>query len=148
MKNLLLFLFFTATTISHAQQLEPVKWEQKVEKQEDGTYKVDFIASVEEGWYIYSQNLEEGGPIPTSIEFLGKGIEIVEETKEIGDLKEGFDDMFEIDIRKYAENVVFSTIIKPLHSKVTKTTASVRFMCCDNKRCLPPTSVDFDVPLK
>ncbi len=151
MKNLLFACLTILLSLScldevNAQMLEPVKWTHEVEQLEDGSFKVDFTAKIDEGWYVYSQDLEDGGPLPTTIEF-DKGVEILKVAEEKGKLKEGFDNMFEMNIKKYSEKVVFSANIKPLHTKVTRTTASVRFMCCDNSRCLPPTTIDFDIQL-
>jgi len=36
---------------------------------DDKTIAVTFTANVDEGWYVYAQDIGEGGPIPTEFTF-------------------------------------------------------------------------------
>ena len=67
----LLFLLVTILSIQlgYAQILQPVKWKFESEKTGENTYTIKCIASIEHGWFVYSQFLKEGGPIPTSFHF-------------------------------------------------------------------------------
>ena len=46
-------------------QPQPVKWTTTYEITDDAVL-VTIHADIEEGWHLYSQNIEDGGPIPTS----------------------------------------------------------------------------------
>ena len=62
-----LIVFFTAITfISSAQIFDPVKWDFSQKKLEENTIELIFKATIDDGWYIYSQDAGEG---PVSTEF-------------------------------------------------------------------------------
>ena len=65
----LLSLFFVFNIFS--QELEPVKWDYKVEKVSDTEFILIFKANVDKGWYIYSQEApsEESFAPTTYFEF-------------------------------------------------------------------------------
>ncbi len=150
MRGFLLSIFFLTCTFSYlfAQQAMPVKWVFAAEKVDNQNYEIILTASVERGWYVYSQHLEEGGPIPTSINFEeGQSIETLGKANELGKKKEGFDEMFEMNVIKYSDKVKFMQKIKV--KKGTKTIKGyVEFMTCDDTRCLPPAEVPFSIDLK
>ncbi len=127
--------------------LEPVKWSLEVQEQADGVYALALKATIDKGWYIYSQFIEEeDGPEPTSVEFEeDPNVEMLGKAEEVSDHKvSGFDKVFEMEVTKYKEEVVFLQKIKvadankPVHGLVY-------FMTCDDTKCLPPTEVPFKV---
>ena len=67
-----LFLFFTLFSViftSFSQIHDPVKWSTSVEKVADAEYDLVITSTIEENWHLYSQNVPEDGPIPTSFTF-------------------------------------------------------------------------------
>ena len=73
---------------------------------------------------------------------------LIGKTEESGESrKEGFDDLFSMNVIKYAGRAVFSQ-----HIRVTDASrpveGSVTFMTCDDDQCLPPRTVDFQIPIK
>ncbi|RMG86796.1 MAG: hypothetical protein D6714_03540, partial [Bacteroidetes bacterium] len=97
------------------QILDPVKWSFSTEKVNDQEYNLKFTATIEPGWYVYSQFLEgEDGPIPTSFNFdESDHFELVGKAVENSDhRKEGHDPMFDMNIVKFAESVTFTQKIK------------------------------------
>jgi thiol:disulfide interchange protein DsbD len=139
-----------ASTFAQAQdKLEPVIWDFTYDKVADAenTYLISLTATIEEGWYVYSQHLEEGGPLPTTISFIDSTSTNIIATdsivvEEVGKLKSGYDELFEMNISKYANQVSFQRIVKTADSPA-KLTGAVRFMACEATRCLPPRSVPF-----
>ncbi len=146
MKKLFLLLFAVLTFNGlSAQILDPVSWSFDKVQLDNGEYQLNFTAQMEEGWVIYSQFIEEGGPVPTSFQFNSMdGIELIDQQpREIGDYKkEGFDPFFEMDLVKYGKEVVFQQIVR-LESETTPIVGSLRFMTCNDESCLPPKEVDF-----
>ena len=67
-KNLILILALVAQ-YSLAQILNPVKWELSIVPVEPLEYELVFTANIDKNWAIYSQFLEEGGPLPTVVSF-------------------------------------------------------------------------------
>jgi len=148
MKNLFLFiaLFFTTGMLAMSQS-DRVEWTGKAEKISDNTYKVVLTASVDEGWYIYSQFMQEGGPVPTEIAFEGNNFKVDGKVKEDGEItKEMFDDVFEIDIKKFGKKATFTQIVKT-NGKKPMINALVTFMSCNDDRCNPPRRVKVPVVL-
>lgn len=126
--------------------MNPVKWSFKAEAEEGDVYILHMDATIEDGWYIYSQHIDEGGPVPTSFSFEQDAhFETIGDVEEVGDHRvAGYDNIFEMDVIKYKKNVSFRQKIK-----VTDATkpikGSLEFMTCDDTRCLPPDYVDFAI---
>jgi len=136
------------TTAAFAQ-LDPVSWTFTAKKINDTEYDLILTAQVEEGWYIYSQYLEsEFGPIPTECNFEPHaGYELVGKTEERGDKKEGYDEIFEMNLVKFEQEVAFVQRIR-LKGEVKQVNGSVEFMTCDHERCLPPKLMEFSIVLE
>lgn len=139
-------LFILLSHFGFSQMENPVSWSFSQERVSANEFVLKFEADLDEGWYIYSQNIEEGGPIPTTFTFFdnaaAKTIGAVEED---GKLKSGYDAMFDMDINKYANKVSFSQ--KVSISENTTFTGELEFMCCDSEKCLPPAYEEFSFDL-
>ncbi|WP_090606514.1 protein-disulfide reductase DsbD N-terminal domain-containing protein [Parapedobacter koreensis] len=149
MKKVLLaitVLFITATSIS-AQILEPVKWQFGAKKVNENEAVVFMKAVIDNGWHIYSQNIEEGGPIKTSFSFVpstdytlvGQPAEPKPKTKH--------EEVFGMDVSYFEKEVVFQQKIK-LKKGATTVKGTVEFMACDATQCLPPDEMEFTVAVK
>ena len=70
MRKLLLVIFFilSASNLS-AQIYDPVTWDFSFEKKGEKQYELIFTATIEENSHIYSMDIPDGGPIPTSFRF-------------------------------------------------------------------------------
>ncbi len=139
-------LLFTASG-AFAQILEPVKWQFGAKKLNDNEAVVFMKATIDNGWHIYSQHVEEGGPIKTSFTFspskdyalVGKPAEPKPKTKH--------EDVFGMDVAYFDKEVVFQQKVK-LNKGSTTVKGSVEFMACDATQCLPPDEVEFTVAIK
>jgi len=128
-----------------AQTLTPVAWESSVVVDENGDHRIVFEATMDKNWVIYSQHTKPDGPIPTEFIIETEGIELIGEVEEITKPKTEISEMFEIEVSKFSEKATFSQKFKPKGAKTVK--ANVTFMTCDNLRCIPPTTVDFEIKL-
>lgn len=145
MKKLTILIFFILTTFSSvvAQQPSPIQWSSDVQELGNNEFKLIFEAQIDKGWYLYSQDIEETPPIPTTFTLTASDeLTDIGEMQEKGKLIEKYDEIFEKTIRKYANHVVFSAHIKTYEELVNIQT-SVRYMACDKGRCLPPTTEVF-----
>ena len=147
MKNLILAISFLCVCFAQAQIFEPVKWSTSVEKISDTEYKLISKANIDKGWHLYSQNVPEDGPIPTTFTYPDAegAFEIVGNTSE----EEGHtvdDPVFEMKIKFFENSAIFEQTIKVLGDKNT-IDATVEFMVCDDTRCLPPTEIDLTFKL-
>ena len=83
-----------------------VDWTFKAKKISNEVAEVTFTADVKDGWYIYSQFLGDDGPIPTTFEF--ENVEIIGKGTEKGYKKEGFDEVFGMNLIKFGKTVTFT----------------------------------------
>lgn len=149
MKLLLTFWMVGMLVGTIVAQGNPVNWSFKSKKVSDTEYDLVLTAEVKKGWFIYSQYLEsDEGPVATSFTFVEDGsYELIGETKEEGHKKEGFDDIFGMNLIKFSDEVTFTQRIK-LKEKMQSISGSLDFMTCDDERCLPPATVEFEIQLK
>jgi len=143
----LLFLFALLSTSISAQIQDPVKWSFSIE-QKDKDATILLTAKIEEGWHLYSQDIADGGPIPTTFKFTkNKNYELVGKATEPKAI-EVMDPNFEMKLKYFGEKVVFKQKIKLLSDVSFKLDGSVEFMVCNDKMCLPPTETEFSVDIK
>lgn len=147
-KTLLFFSLLLVSGVLFAQRQTPVTWSYKAVKVDAKQYDLVFTAEIEPNWYVYSQHLDEGGPIPTSFVLNDDpGFAKVGETKEEGDYREeGHDDLFDMKVIKFKKKATFTQRIK-LNGSVPTVSGYLEFMTCNGEQCLPPTNVDFTIDL-
>jgi len=141
------FLFFTVGV--KAQMAEPVKWSFKSEKisNSESDYEITLIADIQEGWYVYSQEISGRGPIPTKINFeQNPNLQLQGKPMEIGDKKEIFDQNFNINVTKLSGTTQFiqKAIVK---GGLPLIKGQLLYMTCNGQVCLPPKRINFDVVL-
>jgi hypothetical protein len=144
----LLFLLFVLQG-AFAQIKSPVKWSFTSKKLSDNSYEIHLTATIEKGWHIYSQTTPDGGPVPTAINFSKNPLLIMEAAaKEIGKMEQHNEPLFGVLVKQYSDKVDFVQVVK-LKSKVkTVAAGKLEFMVCNNRECLPPSTVSFSVPLQ
>ena len=134
--------------MAFSQILEPVKWSFDSKKTGDNEFELHFTPKIESGWYVYSQNIEEGGPVPTSFEFEDiEGYKLVGKVTETGPVKEEHSEIFDMVLRYYKKDVKFIQKVKLSGSKASPK-GYFTFMTCNDKTCLPPTDVEFSFDLE
>ncbi len=128
--------------------LDPVKWSVRVEKLSDNRFALHFTATLEPGWYIYAQDIAEGGPIPTRFHLdEGQPAQFKGLAREEGaHKKEGFDPIFEMEVVKYAQAVTFVQEVETT-DPAQPITGWLEYMTCDDERCLPPMEKTFRAEL-
>jgi thiol:disulfide interchange protein len=143
-----LFAFVLSALSAHAQFLEPVKWAFSLNKISETEYEVIADATIEENWHLYSANISEGGPIPTSLVLINP-----EDQVAVGKLQEKpqpdvqFDEAFNMELAWFSNE---ARLILPLQIKGQSAgviEGYVEFMACDDEQCLPPDRVDFTLNL-
>lgn len=143
MKKLtLLFLLLVSGVLSYGQIFEPVEWETSVEKISDTEYKLISKASIDAGWHLYSQEVPENGPIPTTFAYNDENgkVKIIGATKE----EDGHvidDPVFNMKIKFFENEAVFEQKVE-VTDGVSVVNGIVEFMVCDDEKCLPPAEVD------
>lgn len=154
MKFIAVALFSLALSLAANAQIEDplkkVRWTAEAKATAvAGEYDVVLTATIEKGWYTYSQTLDKGGPIPTAITLKKgqAGAELLGKAKEQSEhKKEGIDPNFGVKVVKFSEKVTFTQHVKVKDTK-QPLRGTVEFMTCDNSKCLPPAEYDFAVTL-
>jgi thiol:disulfide interchange protein DsbD len=147
MKKLILFLIALPFLIS-AQIYDPVSWTFSKEQISSDEIELTFSAEIEEGWYLYSQNIADDGPVPTSfIFFESDSFQLVGTTIE-GTPIEQFDPNFDMVLSYFKKSATFSQIIKVTTDNDFKLKGELTFMVCDISKCLPPEYVEFEFDIK
>lgn len=138
------FILLSLSLFANAQIYDPVNWKFEAEKINDKEATIVITADIQAGWHLYSQFIEEGGPIPTTFKFEGSGFTKVGSVTESPKAISAFDPNFNMQIAWHKDRVKFSQKIKLTQPKVT-VKGVLEFMVCDDSHCLPPEEVPFSV---
>ena len=144
----LLILFFILLSVSLSAQIyNPVSWGFGYEKKGDNLYELVFTATIDEGSHIYSMNIPEGGPIPTTIRFdTIEAFSLEGHPFEATTPEELFDEAFGFNIKSFSEKAELRQKIISLSPSFT-VTGEVNFMACNNFTCSPPMDVEFEIKI-
>jgi thiol:disulfide interchange protein DsbD len=147
MKKLFAFVLLLQSLTLFAQIEEPVKWSFSAQKLSDTEVNLLIKAKIDKGWHVYSQFIEDGGPIPTSFKFSPSAdYELIGKVSESPKAVNAFDPNFGMQIAWHQDAVTFTQKIKLKNPKTT-IKGVLEFMVCNDKKCLPPTEVEFTIPV-
>lgn len=144
-------LLFSGLAISaSAQMLNPITWSFSAKKTADKTYEVHLTASIQSGWHLYSQTQPQDAiAIPTGIKFTPNPlVELNGEVKEMGKMQKFHDEKLGVSANQYSNKVDFVQVVKLKANAKTNIAGGVEFQTCDDKKCLPPKTVNFNIELK
>ena len=148
-KIITLFSVIWITVSAAAQIQDPVDWSYSVKKVSADTYTFTATANIEGDWHIYSQTTGKGGPVPTKINFNKNPlITVVGATKEVGQVKQVYDDLFKTTVRYIGETATYTQTLKVRGGVKTNISGFVAYMVCDDRQCLPPSKKTFDLKLQ
>ncbi len=146
LSRLLTFLLLCPPLVAVAQFASPISFETSYEHVAGDEFNLIVTATAEApAWSLYSQYTEDNGPIPTSFMWTeGDHYEIIGKGEEKGHLKDGFDELFGVDVKKFImdEPAVFIQRVK-IKDYGTPIETTIEYMCCDEEQCLPPTDEVF-----
>ena len=127
------------------QIYDPVTWDFTYEKTGDKTFELVFTASVEKASHIYSMDVPEGGPIPTSFSFNEPaGFSLDGKAFEATKPEEIFDEAFGFKIKSFSDKAEFRQKVTSENPSFT-VSGVVNFMSCNNTTCSPPKDVEFSI---
>ena len=148
MKAGLLGLFLFAIMGVSAQQ-NPVTWTFTSKKLPNGNYEIHMTATLDKGWHLYSQDQPDDA-IAMGTEFTITSnplIELQGKIKEQGKLEKFHDKELKLSANQYSTSVDFIQVVKLKGKAKTSFSGSVQYQTCDDKKCLPPKTVNFKVAL-
>jgi thiol:disulfide interchange protein DsbD len=143
----ILSLFFLLFLTASAQN--PVSWTFTPRKLSNGNFEIHMTASIQNGWHLYSQTQPDDAiAIPTAFTINNNPlIELVGKIKEEGKLEKFHDKELDLSANQYSGKVNFVQTVKLKGKVKTNFTGSVEYQTCDDKKCLPPKTVNFNVAL-
>ncbi|QEC52044.1 thioredoxin-like protein [Anseongella ginsenosidimutans] len=144
-KVILIWLFLAAAVGAGAQIFDPVTWAFSAKPSGENEVTLILKAEIDPGWHVYSQYIEEGGPIPTSFTFTPSAdYELIGEVAEKSEVEKVMDPNFGMEVLYFSNEAVFEQRIRL--KKASSTVKGVlEFMVCDDQRCLPPAEVEFSI---
>jgi thiol:disulfide interchange protein DsbD len=132
------FLLFAIGTSAKAQIENPVTWQVTSNKLEGNRYEIIFNAKIENDWHLYSTKLPAGGPLPTVFLFKeSTDFTKVNDVKEIGTVKREMDEVFNIEVSYYANEVRFVQEIELAKGKTGSTlSGNIEYQVCFEDKCV------------
>jgi len=141
------FILITTASALKAQILTPVHWSFAAKKISGNEAVVFFKATIDKGWHLYSQTVQEGGPVKTTFTFpADKDYLIVGKTMEPASITR-FEKAFSINVNFFEHEVVFQQKIRMKAGKAI-VKGTVEYMTCNDRKCLPPEDVSFSVAVR
>ncbi len=138
-------LFLVAVVFAFAQSEKQVKWSFESKKISADTYEVLMTAAVGGNYHIYSQDAGDG-PLPTSFEFTKNPLlSLNGQVKENGRLVKKYEEVFKSDVRYFEKTVTFVQQVKVKGKAKTSLAGKVEFIVCNDRECLPPSTVNFKI---
>lgn len=147
-KGFVVILLIFVSVLCRAQIEHHVTWgfaSKNVGKQDA---ELVITATIDNGWHLYSQFIESGGPIPTSFKFVPSAdYELDGKVKETLKPVKAFEKAFNMNIAYFEKKAVFVQKVK-LKTTTTIIKGSLEFMVCNDVQCLPPDEVPFSITVK
>jgi hypothetical protein len=148
LNNGILFLIILFHSISlKAQILTPVRWSfgsKRISK----TEAVLFMkATIDDGWHIYSQTVKDGGPVKTAFTFpSATTYSLIGNTAEPTPVTR-YEKVFSMNVSYFEKSVIFQQKIKLKNGQVS-VKGQLEYMTCNDRQCLPPEDIDFNISVK
>lgn len=148
-KFFIVLLSFFSVAVASAQILNPVKWDFSSKKIGDNIYEVQMIATIQQGWHLYSQTQPADAIAqPTSFSFNKNPLlDFDGKVKELGKLQKYKDEKLGIAANQYSEKVVFVQRVKVRGKAKTNVTGKLEYQTCNDEKCLPPKTVNLSIAL-
>jgi hypothetical protein len=147
MKRLLMLLVVVIAACNAGAQ-QPVVWNATAKHIKGKIFEIRLKATISEGWYVYSQYMENKGPQPTSISYEGNCVDTNSRAIEVGKLQRKYDSQFGMEIAFFYNKVEFVQQVRVKQKLPLALTGSVVYMGCNAQMCMPPQEEKFEVILK
>ena len=126
----------------------PVNWVFSSEASGTDTVQVRLSATCDPGWHIYALTLpSDEGPMPTAVHMHASAAYRVAGPVEETAPEEKNDPGFGMVVRYHSGTAIFTQEVLPAKAEVFTLHGSVEYMACNDKTCLPPTTVEFTLDI-
>ena len=130
-----LFPFFFCLISGIIFSQNPVTFQTEVNKISENKFELTTNAYIEEGWRLYSQNLQKGGAIPTAFIYEKiSSIELIDKTIESESITK-FDPIFNIDQTYFEDEATFVQKVET-NNIISTYNVKVEYQACDDVVCI------------
>lgn len=144
-----IFALLALTTMANAQVKNPVRWTFSSKKIDAKNYELQFTASIDPGWHIYTLDHKSDVGVATSISVNKNPLGATNgKVRVIGKPVKKKDPSTGELVSFYQGTVTFVQKVTLTAPVKTTFTGEVEFMSCDDKQCLPPTARTFSIPVQ
>jgi hypothetical protein len=139
---------FTVAGAPPAASTPVVTWSFTSKKIADKTYELHMTATVISGYHLYAQDNNAEGPVPTTFTFVKNPLlDYTGKVKEVGKLVSKLEPVWGFKVNYYENKVDFVQVVKSKVNAIADAKGIVNFMTCNDKKCLPPRDVNFDIKI-
>jgi len=138
MKKFSIVIFAVLCSLSaFSQIITPVTWDTEVKEIDGDTISLVIYANIIENWHLYTQDIPDGGPIPTTFTFdnPNNDFELIGKTTE-SESHSSFDKIFEMELGYFDITATFTQKIKLLNKDLSSINVLVDFQSCDDEKCI------------
>ena len=126
-----------------AQMASPVKVTPKLNELSATEAEIVFTAAIEDGWHMYSTNVVEYGPTPTTITVEKiSGATLNGALAPKGTATKVYEEMFEADVYYFVKSATFVQKLL-LEGGKYHVEGYLEYGACNDQSCTPPTKVEF-----
>jgi thiol-disulfide isomerase/thioredoxin len=150
-------LLITGIQVARGQdKADPIRWAIRIEApavslKPGNRFKAQLIATIDEGWHLYSPDQSLGGPLPTRIKVMGTEGFKLDGDIDIPPPQVTFDPVFKMETQIFEGEATFTLpiVVNADATPGEHTLAvSVTFQSCNQTTCLPPKVVKVTSELK
>jgi hypothetical protein len=135
-------------TVPAPTTAQVVTWVFSSKKIAEKTYELHMTATIISGYHLYAQVNNAEGPVPTTFTFVKNPLlEYTGKVKEVGTLISKLEPVWGFKVNYFENKVDFVQIVKSKVAAIVEAKGIVNFMTCNDKRCLPPRDVNFDIKI-
>lgn len=136
-------------TLASAQGLNPVSWSFSSKKISDNVYELQIVATIQQGWHVYSQNQPKDAIAePTAFAFNKNPLlQFDGNVKEVGNLEKFKDKELDISANQYSNKVTFVQKVKLKGKAKTNVTGKLTYQTCNDEKCLPAKTINLSIAL-
>ena len=143
MKRLYFLLYVSLLTLLlQAQMVNPVHFSSQLKMLDGDEAEIVFTATIDEGWHVYSTDLDDGGPISATFNVVKMdGVETVGKLKARGNVAKQFDKLFDMEVRFFEHKATFVQKIRFTKQQYT-IDCFLEYGACNDEMCMPPSQVE------
>jgi DsbC/DsbD-like thiol-disulfide interchange protein len=144
---------FWVLVVAALTQLRPVTWSAsgpKTAVTAGATVPIALVATIDDGWHLYSTTQPAGGPVPTRITLAASPVFAANGAVTFPKPAVTADPNFGINVETYDRSVTFTIPVKvaaDARPGVDTLAIQARFQACNASLCLPPKTQTVAVPV-